>query len=347
MLVTSVKKIQPQKSRCIEVAGPDRLFAAGGPDGRSIVSHNSVTQRTIINSCIMRPNRWRILGIDLKKVELSRYRKYSNVVLGVATEMEDALTVLKFAQQTMMKRYEEMERLGVNDFRKLPEKGYSLLVMCDEIAELFGVSGNKTEEAKAKDAMAGECQFISSSILRLGRAAGVHMVQATQRPDAKYLPGEAKANMPGRCNNGRTDATASSMILGNAEGTRVKGHPRGRLYLQINGEGDHAQGFFASEEWLDEWLESKGLNPDGTPIGTGKQSRLATLVDMDEFSGGDLDSRSGVDNSAAIDRISQEDEWGFEDPDGSMGRPVLGGGTASDDDYDEWDDLMVAITSQQ
>ena len=362
MRVTSIKKIDPKPSRCIEVTGEDRLFAAGGQNGHSIVSHNSVTQRIIINSVIMRPDRWRLLGIDLKKVELSRYRKYSNVVLGVATEMEDAVTILKFAHQTMMKRYSEMEQLGINNFVNLPEPGFSLMILADEIGELFGTSNNKSDEGKAKDAMASECQFIAGSILRLGRAAGVHMIQATQRPDAKLIPGESKANLAVRINCGRTDSTASSMILDNSEGTRVRGYPRGRLWLQINGVGNHAQGFWADEDWLDEWLASKGLNADGSPVGSGGQSRLAHLANMGDFDGTDLDTQSGVDNASVIERIREEDEWGFDDDeegesdpapaydDGPMGRPELssvgkGKGDAVRGDG-EWDPLMQFVAGE-
>jgi hypothetical protein len=138
-----ITEIEPKPSRCIEVDAPDRLFAAGGTDGRSVISHNSVVQRSIILSTILRPNHWRFLGIDLKKVELSSFRAYSNVVLGIATTLEDALTVLRFAQETMMKRYAELEQLGLNNFLDLPESGQALLVMIDEMGELLSPSGVK------------------------------------------------------------------------------------------------------------------------------------------------------------------------------------------------------------
>lgn len=143
MKIKSIKQIAPEPSRCIEVDSPDRLFAAGGIDGASILSHNSVVQRNIVFGCILRPDSWRFLGIDLKKVELSGYRAYSNVVLGIATTIEDALTVLRFAQQTMMKRYAELEQLGLNNFLDLPTKGQALMVMVDEAGELLSPSGVK------------------------------------------------------------------------------------------------------------------------------------------------------------------------------------------------------------
>lgn len=341
MKIRSVKKIDPEPSRCIEVSGERRLFAAGGEDGKSVVSHNSVVQRNIIFSTIMRPDSWRFLGVDLKKVELSAFRAYSNVVLGIATELEDALTVLRFAQQTMMKRYAEMEQLGVNNFLDLPEKGQALMVMIDEAGELLSSSGVKTDEGKEEDKLHGEAAMIIGSIARLGRAAGVHLVIATQRPDAKLISGETKANLGVRINCGRTDSNASSMILGNGEGLRVRANPRGRLYLRIYGSGDHGQGFYADQSWIDEYLESKGLNPDGSPVG-GKRSKLAHVADMNEFAEGDLDSREGIDNSSVIEKIREDEEdetdstedWGFDGDDDdtpasddgphSIGRPEFG-----------------------
>lgn len=143
MKLRRITEITPIESRCIEVNSDNRLFAAGGEKGNSFITHNSVVQRNIILSTILRPDNWRFLGIDLKKVELSGFRKYSNVVLGIATTLDDALTVLRFAQETMMKRYAELEQLGLNNFLDLPEKGQALMVMVDELGELLTPSGVK------------------------------------------------------------------------------------------------------------------------------------------------------------------------------------------------------------
>ena len=591
MKIKSARRITPEPARCIEVDSPDRLFAAGGSRGQSFLSHNSVAQRNIVFGCILRPESWRFLGIDLKRVELSVYRAYSNVVLGIATTLEDALTVLRFAQQTMMKRYGELETLGLNNFLDLPNKGQALMVMVDEAGELLGSSGVKalaadtyipnlngrrniseikigdtvfnsdgqftkvldkyipehqeqfdlviknsqsvssgkltketirtgadhywvvmcpnedhqeehtlttrqlfeelslttpgshwkikrvsggiqsreqeffvephvlgqqlagkellspetkaalelenglpdrylysseaqryelltgifgmdakplvtddlyliqdvqrvisslglkpilrevpegieiyyeesdeqwfeiesltsiedesdlqelyclrvasddsqflcsenfipthnTDEGKEQDQLKGEASMIIGSIARLGRAAGVHLIIATQRPDATLIAGETKANLGVRINCGRTNSTASSMILESGEGSRVKANPRGRLYLQIYGRGDHGQGFFADQSWIDNYLASQGLNPDGSPLNQ-KQSRLAKLTDFgSEFGeGADLDGKAGIDNSEVIEKIRQEE--------------ASRGGAPASDDFDDEDD---------
>lgn len=135
--ITKITPIPSEPAKCIEVDSPTRLFAAGGETGDAIITHNSVVQRNIIFATIMRPESWRFLGIDLKKVELSAFRAYSNVVLGIATTLEDALQVLQFAQQTMMQRYALLEKMGKNNFLDLPDKGQALMVMVDEAGELL------------------------------------------------------------------------------------------------------------------------------------------------------------------------------------------------------------------
>lgn len=150
MKIKSMKEIEPKPAKCIEVDDPSRLFAVGGESGKELLTHNSVAQRNILFAAIMRPESWRVLCIDLKRVELSAYRAYSNVILGVATELEDALTVLRFGQQTMMKRYSEMEQLGVSNFLDLPEKSQALMIMVDEAGELLESSGVKALSENTK-----------------------------------------------------------------------------------------------------------------------------------------------------------------------------------------------------
>jgi len=211
------------------------------------------------------------------------------------------------------------------------EKLYCIAVDNPDKQFLIGninVPTHNTDEGKAEDELRGEASMIIGSIARLGRAAGVHLILATQRPDAKLIPGETKENLHVRINCGQTRSTASSMILDNSEGTRVKAAPRGRMYIQIHGKGDHGQGFFADPDWIDNWLDSKGLDLDGTPK-SGKTSRLAKLTDMSEFEDSTLDEREGIDNQAEIERIRTEDEGQIDDT-------IISGDDDSSESDDEW-----------
>lgn len=139
--IKKITPIPPEPSVCIEVDSPTRLFEAGGDNG--VVTHNSVVQRNIIFGTIMRPESWNFIGIDLKKVELSAFRAYSNVVLGVATTLDDALEALRFGQQVMMQRYAVMEKSGYNNFIDMPGDERALMIMVDELGELTSPSGVK------------------------------------------------------------------------------------------------------------------------------------------------------------------------------------------------------------
>ena len=164
--------------------------------------------------------------------------------------------------------------------------------------------------------------------MRLGRAAGVHLVGATQRPDAKMLPGEMKGNMTSRVCAGSVDGTASSMILDDAEGTMVKSSPRGRLYAKNHQTGFHAQGFFVDASWIDEYRRSIGLNPDGSPLEgfdsgasdpdtDGVNTVVGSEGDSVDSAGTVADDANGSGDSGVVDDAFSSDGVGFVDYDES------------------------------
>ena len=138
MKIKSIKQIDPVESNCISVDSHNKLFAIG--EEGNLLTHNSVAQQNIIISCLLRPENWVILGIDLKKVVLTRFRKFG---VKVATEVETAVEFLRFAQAVMMKRYARMEKSEVNDFEDLDGNLQALMVMIDEAGELLSPSGVK------------------------------------------------------------------------------------------------------------------------------------------------------------------------------------------------------------
>jgi hypothetical protein len=221
----------------------------GGPSGTG----KSVLQRNIVFHVIQHNDRWRFLGVDLKRVELTPYNKYKKTVKGIATDVEQGLEVLKYAYNDMMDRYKMMEERNVNNLMDLDDPPYCLLIMVDEATMFLGASGSKTDEGKAEDAMKGEAADLVGKILRLGRAAGVHMVIAMQRPDATVLRGEFKANMDVRLAAGRMDSTPSSMILDSGEAVNLPGI-RGRGVLRVGGSLDIFQGYFAKQDWIDSYI---------------------------------------------------------------------------------------------
>jgi hypothetical protein len=271
--IVDIREVEPVPMRCISVDSPTRLFAVGES---MIPTHNSTIQRNLIFHCVQHPNDWRFLGIDVKRVELKPYLKYDPVVVGIATTLEDGVEICRYARDEMMDRYEKMEELGVNHYHDLPDKPFALMLMVDETYMFLAPSGIKTDEGKMEDELKGEASKILGDIARLGRASGVHLVLATQRPDAKVIYGELKQNLAARIAAGRMDSIASNMTLDNDNATRLPGSVKGRGFFQAFGEGEQFQGYFAPQDWVDNWLieqENKAHNADHLDNGAVKKDK--------------------------------------------------------------------------
>lgn len=272
--IVDIREVEPVPMRCISVDSPTRLFAVGNS---LIPTHNSTIQRNLIFHCIQHSDRWSFLGVDVKRVELKPYKQYDSAVVGIATNVEDGVEICRFARDEMMDRYEKMEDLGVNHFLDLPNPPKALMVMIDESYMFLAPSGIKTDEGKAEDEIKGEASKILGDIARLGRASGVHLVLATQRPDAKVIYGELKQNLAARIAAGRMDSIASGMTLDNENATRLPGGIKGRGFYQQFGEGEQFQGYFAPQDWIDKWLAGEivvhGKEDAEAAAGKGKKKR--------------------------------------------------------------------------
>jgi hypothetical protein len=236
-------------------------------------SGKSVIQRNILFHCIQHNDMWRFVGIDLKKVELSKYEKYSETVKSIATTLEDGVAVLRYAYQVMHRRNDKLAAAGVSDFMELVDEETgkpdpALLVMIDEAYEFLALSGNKSAQGKYEDELHQEAGFLLSSIARMGRSAGIHLVLATQRPDATVIKGELKNNLAVRIAAGRLDKTPSLMVLDSGSATTLP-EIKGRGILRAGGQLRQFQGFYADDDWIDKWL-SKPQNRWREPALTSK-----------------------------------------------------------------------------
>lgn len=232
---------------------PHMLIAGSTGSGKSVI------QRNIIFHCIQNSDKWGFLGIDVKRVELSPYVKYDKAVLGIATNLEDAYEAVKFAHEEMMSRYAEMEELGVNNFRDLENAPKAVLLMIDEGYMLLALTGSQLPEEKVKDELRKKMKATLLDISRLGRAAGIHLVFATQRPSADVLSGEFRQNLSTRIAAGRMDSIPSAMTLDNDKATKIS-VIKGRGYFQEYGEGEEFQGYFAPQDWIDDKIPNAGID---------------------------------------------------------------------------------------
>lgn len=268
-------------------------------------SGKSVLQRNLVFHCIQHNDTWRFLGVDVKRVELTPFKKYSQTVMGIGTNLEDGTEIVRYVKTIMEKRYEKMEELGINNFKDMPlgpngkRNDYAIMLMIDEAYMFLAPTGVKSDEGKAADALHAEASGMLGEIARLGRAAGIHLVMATQRPDAKVIYGELKLNLPVRIAAGRLDSTASAMTLDSAAATFLPAI-RGRGIVSVYGEAQQFQGYFAEAEWIDNWLkENPGVEPTIYPSGGLTQNEelpgdLGDLMDEgynfdDGIAGGEVD----------------------------------------------------------
>ena len=354
--ITSVKKAPLQPVRCIRVDAPDHLFEVNN----GILTHNtgggkSVLQRNIVFHCITRNDKIQFMGIDLKRVELSAYNGYKGV-LCIATTLVDAVEVLTFANNLMMERYAKMEKAGVNNFADLPGNGKALLVMVDEASQLLDMSGGKgTDEAKAELELKGQAQSILGSIARLGRAAGVHLCIAMQRCDAKTLGGgELRENLGFRAGCGSITSTASSMLFDDNTGTRTPSNPKGRAaIMRIGSKPQYIQVYYTKDaNWLKELLHERGLNPDMTPLSTGRSVTTSDETSVSRLQSLELDS-----NDADVDKMAEERQKAADehkkavemlDSGSDLTIPTLSGGEDNAPKApQEWDDDMDALTADE
>ena len=207
-------------------------------------SGKSVCINTIINSIIYHasPKEVRLILIDPKVVELSVYNGIPHLLVPVVTDPKKASAALSWAVVEMEHRYKRFETMGVRNI-----KGYNaaigpdeepmskIIVIIDELADLMMVAPGEVEESICR-------------LAQLARAAGIHLVIATQRPSVNVITGVIKANIPSRIAFAVSSQIDSRTILdsGGAEKLLGKGD---MLYApQGAGKPTRVQGCFVSDD---------------------------------------------------------------------------------------------------
>lgn len=171
---------------------PHLLIAGATGSGKSVCIN------TLIMSLIYKstPEQVRMILIDPKVVELSVYNGIPHLLIPVVTDPKKAAAALNWAVVEMNKRYKKFADAGVRDMKGYNayvdsahddtlEKMPQIVVIVDELADLMMVSSNEVEESICR-------------LTQLARAAGIHLIIATQRPSVDVITGLIKANMPSR-----------------------------------------------------------------------------------------------------------------------------------------------------
>ncbi len=207
-------------------------------------SGKSVCMNSIIISILYKagPEDVKLIMIDPKMVELGIYNAIPHLLIPVVTDPKKAAGSLQWAVTEMMRRYKSMSDAGVRDLesynsimeadegQKLPQ----VVVIIDELADLMLVAAKEVEESICR-------------IAQMGRAAGIHLVIATQRPSADVITGLMKANIPSRIAFSVASAMESRIILDTTGAEKLVG--KGDMLFSPIGSGKplRVQGCFVSD----------------------------------------------------------------------------------------------------
>ena len=207
-------------------------------------SGKSVCMNSIIISLLYKasPDDVKLIMVDPKMVELGIYNGIPHLLIPVVTDPKKAAGSLQWAVTEMMRRYKAMSDAGVRDLESYnsiieSEEGNKLpqvVVIIDELADLMLVAAKEVEESICR-------------IAQMGRAAGIHLIIATQRPSADVITGLMKANIPSRIAFSVASAMESRIILDTQGAEKLVG--RGDMLFAPIGSGKplRVQGCFVSD----------------------------------------------------------------------------------------------------
>ena len=226
---------------------PHVLIAGTTGSGKSVCT-NSLIISLLYKST---PDEVRFIMVDPKMVELAPYNGIPHLLIPVVTDPKKAAGALQWAVFEMMKRYKLFSEHGVKkleEFNRLARSSEeldtlpSVVVVIDELADLMLVAAKEVEESICR-------------VAQMGRAAGVHLVIATQRPSADVITGLMKANIPSRIAFAVASSLESRIILDTTGAEKLVGKGD-MLYAPLGGgKPQRVQGCFISPEEIEEVVQ--------------------------------------------------------------------------------------------
>ena len=234
----------------IDLAKMPHLLIAGATG-----SGKSVCLNAIISCLIMEksPAELRLLLVDPKRVELTPYNGVPHLLTPVVVESEQVIGLLKGMIREMMDRYRRMEEVSVRNIdgfnKRYPDnKMPFMVIVVDELADLMMTAAFEVEQALCR-------------LAQLGRATGIHLIIATQRPSVDVVTGLIKANFPSRASFAVTSHIDSRTILDTTGAEKLLG--RGdMLYMPIDASRpERIQGVFISDKEIEKLVDFWQLTP--------------------------------------------------------------------------------------
>ena len=214
---------------------PHLLIAGSTGSGKSVFINSLLSCLIMQNT----PETLRLLLIDPKRVELTPYNGIPHLISPVLVETDRVVAVLKALIQEMQNRYRKMEEVGARNIISYNEQSDQkmpyLLIAVDELADLMMTSSFDIEQSLCR-------------LAQLGRATGIHLIIATQRPSVDVITGLIKANFPSRISFSVTSQIDSRTILDSNGAEKLLGKGD-MLYLAREGsKPERIQGAFLSDK---------------------------------------------------------------------------------------------------
>ncbi|MCR5757586.1 MAG: DNA translocase FtsK [Selenomonas sp.] len=240
-------------------------------------SGKSVCINTLITSILFKakPDEVKFILVDPKMVELSNYNGIPHLMVPVVTDAKKAASVLNWSVQEMEKRYSKFAEKGVRNMQgyndSFPDdKMPAIVIIIDELADLMMVAPHDVEDAICR-------------LAQKARAAGIHMVLATQRPSVDVITGIIKANVPSRISFAVSSQIDSRTILDRSGAEKLLG--RGdMLFFPIGASKPRrVQGAFISDGEVEKLLEF--IRAQGQEMEPNEEIEAFTQREMEESAG--------------------------------------------------------------
>ena len=240
----------------LDLASLPHMLIAGATGSGKSVQINSIIASFLLTKT---PEQLRLLMVDPKRVELTPFNGIPHLVQPVIVEAEEVTEALKGLNREMIRRYKQMEELGVRNIEvyneRSGEKMPFLVLIVDELADLMMVAGFEVEQNLVR-------------LAQLGRAAGIHLLLATQRPSVNVVTGLLKANVPARCAFAVSGQVDSRVILDSAGAEKLMGKGDALILHKESPKAQRMQGALVYDEEVEAlvkfWQEQEG--PPVAPI---------------------------------------------------------------------------------